>query len=86
VYLLAQCGEGLGLIARSEYPLAGTRVQTVAYRLCVISPKGIRRNPDAAGADLLDGTSKQQVPRFMQRATQMQWLGGVSIILLFQVP
>jgi hypothetical protein len=58
----------------------------VADGLCVISPKGTRRNPDAAGADLLGGASKQQVARFMQRATQMQQLGGVSIILLFQVP
>ena len=36
--------------------------------------------------DLLGGVSKQQVARFMQRATQMQRLGGVSIVLLFQVP
>ena len=50
------------------------------------SAKGTRRNPDSAVPDLLCDLSKQQVARLMQRATQMQQLGGVSILLLFQVP
>ena len=74
------------MLGRGQEQVNAEVPQTVPYRLCVISPKGTRWNPDATGADLLGGASKQQVARFMQRATQMQRLGGVSIILLFQVP
>ena len=49
-------------------------------------PKMHDGNRDSAVPDLLCDVSKQRVARLMQRATQMQQLGGVSILLLFQVP
>lgn len=49
---------------------------------------GRRYTADQGSAvpDLLVCVSKQQVARLMQRATQMQQFGRVSILLLFQVP
>jgi hypothetical protein len=55
-------------------------------RLCSLPAKDARRNLDSAVPDLLCDVSKQQLAVSRQRATQMQQLDGVSILLLFQVP
>ena len=55
-------------------------------RLCSLSAKDARRNRDSAVPDLLCDVSKQQLAVLRERATQLLQLGGVSILLLFQVP
>ena len=55
-------------------------------RLCSFSAKDARENRDSAVPELLCDVSKQQVARLRQTATQMQQLGRVRILLLFQVP
>jgi hypothetical protein len=55
-------------------------------RLCLLCAKGTRRNWDSAVPDLLPDVWKQQLAVLRERATQMLQLGGVSILLLFQVP
>jgi hypothetical protein len=60
----------------------GVKVAVCAY----FPPKLHDGNPDAAVPDLLCDVWKQQVARLRQRAIQMLQLGGVSILLLFQVP
>ena len=54
--------------------------------LCSLPAKDARRNRDSAVPDLLCDVSTQQFAVLRERATQMLQLGGVSIILLFQVP
>jgi len=49
-------------------------------RLCLLPPKVHHRTPDSQVPDLLCDPLKQQVARVLQRATQMQQLGGVSIL------
>ena len=77
----------------SSNPLRRDRLIRVAVsgvvdgcRLCLLPPKVHDGTPDSAVPDLLCDVSKQQVARLRQRAIQMQQLGGVSILLLFQVP
>jgi len=72
--------------SRQENHSGRYAVQTVAYRLCVISPKGTWRNPDCRCPICSVAYRNSKLARFMQRAIQMQRLGGVSIVLLFQVP
>ena len=55
-------------------------------RLCSLPAKDARGNRDSAVPDLLCGLSKQQLAVLSERATQLLQLGGVSILLLFQVP
>ena len=55
-------------------------------RLCSLPAKDARRNRDSAVLDLLYDVSKQQLAVLSERATQLLQLGGVSILLLFQVP
>ena len=55
-------------------------------RSCSLPAKDARRNRDSAVPDLLCGVSKQQLAVLSEKATQLLQLGGVSILLLFQVP
>ena len=80
------CGHFGHLAKRSN-----NRVFTLGHkwsgrRLCSLSAKDARRNRDSAVPDLLCDVSKQQLAVLRERATQLLQLGGVSILLLFQVP
>jgi hypothetical protein len=55
-------------------------------RLCSLPAKDARGNRDSAVPDPLCDVSKQQLAVVRKRATQLLQLGGVSILLLFQVP
>ena len=48
--------------------------------LCSLPAKDARRNRDSAAPDLLCDVSKQQLAALRERATQLQQLGGVSIL------
>ena len=84
-----ECKRLLTTAIEVKRPRIGTvdeRLPWSGRRLCSFSAKDARRNRDSAVPDLLCDVSKQQVARLRQRATQMLQLGGVSILLLFQVP
>jgi hypothetical protein len=71
----------------SRFPLArALRMPAKGCRLCLLSAKRTRLNWDSAVPDLLRDIWKQQLAALGERATQMLQLGGVSILLLFQVP
>jgi hypothetical protein len=53
---------------RKVSALRWRQLEWLGCRLCLLSAKGTRRNPDSAMPGLLHDVSKQRVARLMQKA------------------